>query len=181
MHVALLDQAFAHCPIFPTAATRRCLARISVPVWGATLSGPLPVRALVGHYPTNKLMGRRPLPKRITPFIIKHLILMITWGISSPFELLSPSLGQVTNALRTRSPLRLFIRRKRASFDLHVLSTPPAFILSQDQTLRKNRTPTKLVLSLYDSIEFWFITLSSHSSVVKVPYFDAGQNCNHIS
>jgi len=38
-----------------------------------------------------------------------------------------------------------------------------------------------LVLSLYDSIEFWFITLSSHSSVVKVPYFDAGQNCNHIS
>jgi hypothetical protein len=31
---------------------------------------------------------------------------MTTWGISSPFELLSPSSGQVTNALLTRSPLR---------------------------------------------------------------------------
>ncbi|UCH58299.1 MAG: hypothetical protein JSV61_08735, partial [Anaerolineales bacterium] len=27
---------------------------------------------------------------------------------------------------------------KSSSFDLHVLGTPPAFILSQDQTLRKN-------------------------------------------
>ena len=104
-HAALLDQAFAHCPIFPTAATRRCLARVSVPVWGVTLSGPLPVIALVGHYPTNKLMGRRPLPKWLTPLISRHLIQLITWGISSPFELLSPALGQVTNALLTRSPL----------------------------------------------------------------------------
>ena len=31
---------------------------------------------------------------------------MISWGISSPFELLSLSSGQVTNALLTRSPLR---------------------------------------------------------------------------
>ncbi len=68
MHAALLHQAFAHCAIFPTAATRRCLARVSVPVWGVTLSGPLPVVALVGRYLTNKLMGRRPLPKRIAPF-----------------------------------------------------------------------------------------------------------------
>ncbi len=28
-----------------------------------------------------------------------------------------------------------------SSFDLHVLGTPPAFILSQDQTLRKNVHP----------------------------------------
>jgi hypothetical protein len=105
VHAALLHQAFAHCAIFPTAATRRCLARVSVPVWGATLSGPLPVIALVGHYPTNKLMGRRPLPKRIAPLVTKTLTLVTTWGISSPFELLSPTSGQVTNALLTRSPL----------------------------------------------------------------------------
>ena len=105
MHAALLRQAFAHCAIFPTAATRRCLVRVSVPVWGVTLSGPLPVFALVGHYPTNKLMGRRPLPKRINPLISRPLTLETTWGISSPFELLSPTLGQVTNALLTRSPL----------------------------------------------------------------------------
>ena len=57
-HAALLDQAFAHCPIFPTAASCRSLGRVSVPVWPVTLSGRLPVVALVGHYPTNKLIRR---------------------------------------------------------------------------------------------------------------------------
>ncbi len=62
---------------------------------------------------------------------------MILWGISNSFELLFPSSGQVTNALLTRSPLGDYIRVHSSSFDLHVLSTPPAFILSQDQTLRR--------------------------------------------
>eukprot|EP01133_Synstelium_polycarpum_P019708 gene19708-23602_t len=53
-HAASLHQAFAHCAIFPTAASRRSLGRVSVPVWPVTLSGRLPVVALVGHYPTNK-------------------------------------------------------------------------------------------------------------------------------
>jgi hypothetical protein len=38
--------------------------------------------------------------------------------------------------LLTRSPLGL-LPEGRASLDLHVLSTPPAFVLSQDQTLRE--------------------------------------------
>ncbi len=63
-HAASLGQAFAHCPIFPTAASRRSLDRVSVPVWPIALSGRLPIDALVGHYPTNKLMGRGPLLKR---------------------------------------------------------------------------------------------------------------------
>ncbi len=63
-HAASLGQAFAHCPIFPTAASRRSLDRVSVPVWPIALSGRLPIAALVGHYPTNKLMGRGPLLKR---------------------------------------------------------------------------------------------------------------------
>ncbi len=62
-HAASLDQAFAHCPIFPTAASRRSLARVSVPVWLIILSNQLPVLTLVGHYPTNKLMGRRLIPR----------------------------------------------------------------------------------------------------------------------
>ncbi len=57
-HAAWLDQACAHCPIFPTAASRRSLGRVSVPVWLIILSDQLPVFALVGRYPTNKLMGR---------------------------------------------------------------------------------------------------------------------------
>jgi hypothetical protein len=53
LHAALLRQAFAHCAKFPTAASRRSLARVSVPVWLIILSDQLPIVALVGHYPTN--------------------------------------------------------------------------------------------------------------------------------
>ena len=52
-HAALLDQAFAHCPIFPTAASRRSLGRVSVPVWLIILSDQLRIVALVSFYPTN--------------------------------------------------------------------------------------------------------------------------------
>ena len=57
-HAALLHQAFAHCAKFPTAASRRSLDRVSVPVWLIVLSDQLPVVALVGRYPANELMGR---------------------------------------------------------------------------------------------------------------------------
>jgi hypothetical protein len=63
-HAALLRQAFAHCARFPTAASRRSLGRVSVPVWLVVLSDQLPVVALVGRHPTNKLIGREALPKR---------------------------------------------------------------------------------------------------------------------
>ena len=52
-HAALLRQAFAHCAKFPTAASRRSMARVSVPLWLAVLSDQLLIVALVGHYPTN--------------------------------------------------------------------------------------------------------------------------------
>src|SRR4051812_8613903 len=63
-HAALLRQAFAHCARFPTAASRRSLDRVSVPVWLIILSDQLPIKGLVGHYPTNYLMRRRLIPKR---------------------------------------------------------------------------------------------------------------------
>ena len=103
-HAALLDQASAHCPIFPTAASRRSLGRVSVPVWPVTLSGRLPVVALVGHYPTNKLIGRGPIPHRksFPPPTMKPMIL---FGIRPSFPGLSQSAGQITHVLLTRSPL----------------------------------------------------------------------------
>ena len=52
-HAALLDQACAHCPRFPTAASRRSLGRVSVPVWRVVLSDPLRIVALVSLYLTN--------------------------------------------------------------------------------------------------------------------------------
>ncbi len=58
-HAVLLDQGCPHCPIFPTAASRRSLGRVSVPVWLIVLSDQLWIVALVSHYLTNKLIQRR--------------------------------------------------------------------------------------------------------------------------
>ena len=52
-HAALLRQTFVHCGRFPTAASRRSLGRVSVPVWPFILSDRLLIVALVSHYLTN--------------------------------------------------------------------------------------------------------------------------------
>ena len=52
-HAALLRQTFVHCARFPTAASRRSLGRVSVPVWLIILSDQLPISVLVSHYLTN--------------------------------------------------------------------------------------------------------------------------------
>ena len=63
--------------------------------------------------------------------------------------MLSPCVRQVTHALLTRPPLTFeslgFIK---SPFDLHVLSTPPAFILSQDQTLMLKSLSCQFYLAL---------------------------------
>ncbi len=63
-HAASLGQGFPHCRSLSTAASRRSLGRISVPVWLTILSDQLPIVAMVGRYPTTKLMGRGTIPKR---------------------------------------------------------------------------------------------------------------------
>ena len=52
-HAALLRQPFGHCAIFLTAASRRSLGRISVPVWLIILSDQLIIDVLVSRYLTN--------------------------------------------------------------------------------------------------------------------------------
>ena len=52
-HAALLHQTFVHCGRFPTAASRRSLGRVSVPMWPFILSDRLLIVALVGIYPAN--------------------------------------------------------------------------------------------------------------------------------
>ena len=78
-HAASLHQAFAHCGRFLTAASRRSGARVSVPLWPATLSGRLFVVALVGLYPTNQLMKRNPIPKRSSLYSTATAVLHITY------------------------------------------------------------------------------------------------------
>ncbi len=64
LHAALHHQGCPHCELFSTAATRRCLDRVSVPVCLIVLSDQVPVVALVGRYPANKLIGREPILER---------------------------------------------------------------------------------------------------------------------
>ena len=65
---------------------------------------------------------------------------LTTCGINSPFGELSPTSRQIPHVLRTLTPLDITcIATNNIPFDLHVLSTPPAFVLSQNQTLREKR------------------------------------------
>ena len=105
-HAALLRQAFAHCARFPTAASRRSLGRVSVPVWLIILSDQLPVEALVSRYLPNKLIGRETIPNRKT-FISRSCDPLVLSGISRRFHLLSQRPGLVSHVILTRSPLGL--------------------------------------------------------------------------
>ena len=139
-HAASLHQACAHCAIFPTAASRRSLGRISVPVWPDTLSGRLPVVALVGRHPTNKLIGREPVFERLAPLLTRGCPPVTTSGINPDFSGLSRTRRWVAHVLLTRSPLNASgVAPAHAALNLHVSCTPPALILSQDQTLRRKR------------------------------------------
>ena len=138
LHAALHHQGCPHCELFSTAATRRCLDRVSVPVCLIVLSDQVPVVALVSRYLTNKLIGREPILQRQPYFHKATFNLAIPWGINPSFPGLSPSAGHVIHVLLTRAPLNYScIATQIVPCDLHVLNTPPAFVLSQNQTLRK--------------------------------------------
>ena len=121
LHAASLHQGSPHCAIFPTAASRRSLGRVSVPMWPFNLSVRLLIVDLVGRYLTNYLIRRESILKRISPFLTIPCGIVGLCGISSRFQLLSPSLRQVTHALLTRSPLRYLLPSE--NFKKHLRST----------------------------------------------------------
>ena len=63
-HAALLRQGFPHCAISPTAASRRSLGRVSVPMWPINLSVRLLIVDLVSRYLTNYLIRCESILKR---------------------------------------------------------------------------------------------------------------------
>ena len=73
-------------------------------MWPDTLSGRLPVTALVGHHPTNKLIGRELIPDRSSFQLLKMPSQLVS-GIRRRFQRLSQSQGQIAHVLLTRSPL----------------------------------------------------------------------------
>src|SRR6185503_10536364 len=86
-------------------------------------------------------------------------------GINPGFPGLFRCRGWITHVLLTRSPLSP-VPKDRFSLDLHVLSAPPAFVLSQDQTLREEsvrRQADETSSSRRLALDF---TLSSCSKVV---------------
>ena len=87
------------------------------------LGGPLP------HQLSNAPQGH---PSALHSFKYQIMRSDILSSISSRFQPLSSSLGQVPYVLLTHLPLE-----PKLSYDMHVLGMVPAFILSQDRTLRK--------------------------------------------
>ena len=110
LHAALLHQGFPHCAIFPTAASRRSLGRVSVPMWPINLSVRLPIVALVVHY-THQLANwtRAHLSPDYSFDHQDDAISMMLCGISTSFPVLSPCERQVAHALLTRPPLRYIL------------------------------------------------------------------------
>ncbi len=103
-HAASLRQACAHCGIFVTAASRRSLASVSVPMCRANLSVPVPVGALVGRYLTNKLIGYGPLESRQVladprPLASVPYETVVSSGLTRSFPRLSLCSRYVTHTL----------------------------------------------------------------------------------
>ena len=99
VHAALLDQGFPHCPIFPTAASRRSRTRFSVSSCLITLSRQIAVVGLVSCYLTNYLMARRPLHRHPKAFLFRAYAVLAT--VSSRYP---PPMGRflrVTHSFAT--------------------------------------------------------------------------------
>ena len=117
---------------------------MSGPCLSSSVAG-RPLRPATRHSlggPLPRQLADRPRAHQEAPgcpgFGVRERPPLTTCGINSPFGELSPTSRQIAHVLRTLTPLNIHcIATINIPFDLHVLSTPPAFVLSQNQTLRK--------------------------------------------
>ena len=115
-------------------------------MWLIILSDQLLIAGLVGFYSANYLIRRRLIfrPRRFNNCLdvepLHHLIL-----VPLSRDYVRPK-GRLPTCY---SPVRHlpFNIATKSSVDLHVLSTPPAFVLSQDQTLHYSFYNFDLILS----------------------------------
>ena len=110
-------------------------------------SNHLTIVDLVGRYPTNYLIVRRPVPNRPKTLIRRSHAVLAT--LSSSYPSVWGPFPRVTQPSAARQQLHCALESNNLHdgqvcqehgeallpLDLHVLGTPPAFILSQDQTL----------------------------------------------
>ena len=138
LHAAWLDQNSFHCPISLTAASRRSLGRVSVPVWGLPLRTPRH-RRHGGPSPRHQANATRanPVPPQLwrspDAGAPRH------GGLDPVSRTCPPGRGMLLTryAPFRRSPPPNRRRSGALPLDLHVLGLPLAFILSQDQTLHR--------------------------------------------
>ena len=117
---------------------------MSGPCLSSSVAG-RPLRPATRHSlgkPLPYQLAERPRAHQEAPgcpgFNVGKMSFLIICGINSPFGELSPTSRQIAHVLRTLTPLDIAcIATSNIPFDLHVLSTPPAFVLSQNQTLRE--------------------------------------------
>ena len=111
-------------------------------MWLIILSDQLPVLALVSFYLTNKLMGRGLINRceaseegpRFSHSSYEPWSYPVLARVSSGYPRPEGRLPTCYSPVRHSTSLP----KETFAFDLHVLSTPPAFVLSQDQTLQLN-------------------------------------------
>ena len=167
LHAALLHQGFPHCAISPTAASRRSLGRVSVPMWPFNLSVRLPIVALVGRYPANWLIGRESISQRIAPLISRPCGQEISCGISVLFKTLSPSERQVTHVLLTRPPLsnKTSIRKLPSSYSVRLACVRHAASVRPEPGSNSLKYCIESPLRAFQSYLRAFVALSVHLRV----------------
>ncbi len=96
-------------------------------MWLIILSDQLPIVALVGRYPTNKLIGRGLILQREPKPPFSRRTYAVLARVSPGCPPLQGRFPRVTHPSAT-----LLTPEGAFAFDLHVLGMPPAFNLSQD-------------------------------------------------
>ena len=123
-------------------------------MWPNTFFGRLPVVALVGRYPANKLIGQEPLLRRWVPEGSPTSGRRGTRSadITGYYQAFRPAIPvpRVSYPCITHPFAALLGPEGPFSLDLHALTTPPAFALSQDQTLQSK----ELILSPFSACTY---------------------------
>ncbi len=94
---------FVHCKGFAAAAPRRARTSVSVSFWGLPLSRPLRIYGLVGHYPANSLIRRRPIVWRCLSGM-EHSSVRPISGLILSFPRLSRTIRKVIDVLLSSLP-----------------------------------------------------------------------------
>ena len=132
-HATSLGQAFAHCPRFPAAASRRSGGRSQSPSgWSSSQTS---YRHRLGRPLPHQQPDRTRAPPPATGAFHLHPKECRSYaGLSSVSRGYTPPEGRLLT--RYSAVCRfIIVAEATITLDLHALSAPPAFTLSQDQTL----------------------------------------------